>query len=240
MSKFVDAIIGHAVGDAMGVPTEFKKREDLLNSPVTEMIETPDLDLPAGTWSDDTSMEIATIISFIEKGEFDYDDIFTKWSKWVNEGNYTATGRVFDVGRTCLSAILNYERGVPSLECGKKGELYNGNGSLMRILPVAFFAYAKNLNDEQIIKLSGEISSLTHADMISQLGCYIYVKFIMALLSGMSKEEAYEYIKNVDYTYYDQAVSKYERILKHNIKDYKLSEIKSSGYIVDTLECVYG
>ena len=71
MSKYVDAIIGHAIGDAMGVPTEFCLREKLLSNPVTKMISSDVIGEPAGTWSDDTSMEIATIDSFIDKGSFD-------------------------------------------------------------------------------------------------------------------------------------------------------------------------
>ena len=74
MSKYVDAIIGHAIGDAMGVPTEFCIREKLLQKPVKEMVSCPKVGQPAGSWSDDTSMEICTIESYLEKKEFDYSD----------------------------------------------------------------------------------------------------------------------------------------------------------------------
>ena len=90
MSKFIDSIIGHAVGDAMGVLTEFCVREHLLAHPVTEMIGSTKTGQPAGSWSDDTSMEIATIDSFIQNKKFDYDDIMTKWEEWVNK----ATGKI--------------------------------------------------------------------------------------------------------------------------------------------------
>ena len=86
MSKYVDAIIGHAIGDAMGVPTEFCIREKLLKNPVKEMIYSEKVGQPAGSWSDDTSMEISTIESFVEKKEFDYSDIMHKWTEWINEG----------------------------------------------------------------------------------------------------------------------------------------------------------
>ena len=85
MSKVVGAVIGHAVGDAMGVPTEFCMRKYLLKKPVLEMVSSPKIGQPAGTWSDDTSMEICTIQSYIEKECFDYDDIMTKWMEWINE-----------------------------------------------------------------------------------------------------------------------------------------------------------
>lgn len=238
MSKFIDSIIGHAVGDAMGVPTEFCIREYLLKNPVKEMIESDKPGQPAGSWSDDTSMEIATIDSFIQNKEFNYDDIMHKWEEWINEAKYTANNDTFDVGRTCLRAIRNHSLGTEPLKCGIDGEQSNGNGSLMRILPVALYSYYRKLDVNEIIKLTNKLSSLTHKHDISKLGCYIYVRYIMFLLDGKNKNEAYELIKTLDYSTYDEyAISKYERILKNDITSYTIDNILSTGYVVDTLEC---
>lgn len=238
MSKFIDSIIGHAVGDAMGVPTEFCIREYLLMNPVKEMIESDKTGQPAGSWSDDTSMEIATIDSFIQNKEFNYDDIMHKWEEWINEAKYTANNDTFDVGRTCLRAIRNHSLGTEPLKCGIDGEQSNGNGSLMRILPVALYSYYRKLDVNEIIKLTNELSSLTHKHDISKLGCYIYVRYIMFLLDGKNKNEAYELIRTLDYSTYDEyAISKYERILKNDISSYTIDNILSTGYVVDTLEC---
>ncbi len=186
-NQYLAAIIGHAVGDAMGIPTEFSKREELLKNPVLEMIDSPDLGLPAGSWSDDTAMEIATIDSFIHKKCFDYKDIMDRWVKWINESEYTSTGVTFDIGRTCLKAIKKYCNGSAPLQCGSTSINENGNGSLMRILPVALYAYTRNLDDISIQRLTDEMSSLTHAHEVSRLGCYIYVRFIICLLKGYTK-----------------------------------------------------
>lgn len=238
MSKFIDSIIGHAVGDAMGVPTEFCIREYLLKNPVKEMIGSDKTGQSAGSWSDDTSMEIATIDSFIQNKEFNYDDIMHKWEEWINEAKYTANNDTFDVGRTCLRAIRNHSLGTEPLKCGIDGEQSNGNGSLMRILPVALYSYYRKLDVNEIIKLTNELSSLTHKHDISKLGCYIYVRYIMFLLDGKNKNEAYELIKTLDYSTYDEyAISKYERILKNDIASYTIDNILSTGYVVDTLEC---
>ena len=238
MSKYIDAIIGHAVGDAMGVPTEFCLREKLLENPITQMISSAKVNQPAGTWSDDTSMEIATIDSFIKNKKFDYNDIMKNWVMWIDKSAYTGNGEVFDVGRTCLRAIRKYSEGINPIECGLNSVNYNGNGSLMRILPVALYSYSKKLNDNEIMKLTNDISSLTHGHEISKLGCYIYVKYVIYLLNGYTKEEAYNKIKKENYSSYsDEAIDAYKRILKNNIKEYPLNEIKSSGYVVDTLEC---
>jgi len=198
-NQYLGAIIGHAVGDAMGFPTEFSKREELLQNPVIEMIDSPDVGQPAGSWSDDTAMEIATIDSFIQKKCFDYKDIMDKWVKWISKSEYTSTGVAFDIGRTCLKAIKKYCNGTAPLQCGATSINENGNGSLMRILPVALYAYSKKLDDTSIHKLTNEVSSLTHAHEVSRLGCYIYVQFIICLLKGNTKQEAYKHIQDLDY-----------------------------------------
>ena len=91
MSKYVDGIIGHAIADAMGVPTEFCIREKLQRNKVTDMVGYGSHDVPAGTWSDDTTMEIALIDSYINKGEFDYDDIMVCFYHWLNEHDLVET-----------------------------------------------------------------------------------------------------------------------------------------------------
>ena len=238
-NQYLAAIIGHAVGDAMGFPTEFSKREELLKNPVLEMIDSPDVGLPAGSWSDDTAMEIATIDSFIHKKCFDYKDIMDRWVKWINESEYTSTGVTFDIGRTCLKAIKKYCNGSAPLQCGSTSINENGNGSLMRILPVALYAYTRNLDDISIQRLTDEMSSLTHAHEVSRLGCYIYVQFVICLLKGYEKEDAYRYVQDLDYSSYNvNSINLYTRILDGQIEGQILDDIKSTGYIVDTLECV--
>ena len=236
--KVKDAIIGHAIGDAFGVPLEFRERESLINNPVTEMTEFGSHHVPKGCWSDDTSMEIATIDSFIEKRKFDYDDIMQKFAKWFKEGAYSATGFAFDIGTTCGFAINNYKHGTKALECGLNDIYSNGNGSLMRILPVALYCYYQNLKEEEIVELTNNISSLTHNHSISKLGCLIYVRYIMFLLQGLSKENAYLNIKALDYLkYYDEeTINLYNRILKNNINEYNIDAIKSTGYVISSLE----
>ncbi len=237
MSKVVDSIIGHAIGDAMGVPTEFCIREKLQMHPITKMIGYGQHNVPAGCFSDDTSMELALIDSYVKKGKFDYDDIMTNFYHWLHDAKFTATDEVFDAGGTCIQAINNYAKGFKPLECGLKGEESNGNGSLMRILPVALYSYYKKLNDEEIIALTNDISSLTHAHEISRLGCYIYVRYIMFLLEGLSKLEAYDRIQELKYKEYSkESLEKYSRILKDNIKKVSLNDISSSGYVVNTFE----
>lgn len=238
MSKVLDCVIGHAVGDAMGVPTEFCAREKLLKNPVTDMIGFGSHPVPKGSWSDDTSMSIATMDAFINNnGEVNLKDIMMNFYYWVKEGKFTPFDEVFDAGRTCVQAVVNFSYSLDEKTCGLKDINSNGNGSLMRMYPIALYAFYKGLLEEEVINLVNQVSSLTHAHEISRLGCYIYTRYMMFLLSGLTKEEAYKKIRMIDYSSYsDEAIKVYNRILDNNIINLKIDDIKSSGYIVDTLE----
>ena len=242
MSKVVDAVIGHAIGDAMGVPTEFCIREKLLKNPVTEMIGFGSHPVPEGSWSDDTSMTIATMDAIInDDGKINLKDIMMNFYYWLKEAKFTPHGEVFDAGRTCIKAVINFSKGVGVDKCGLDDIYSNGNGSLMRIYPIALYAYYKHLKDKEIYNLVNEVSSLTHAHEVSKLGCYIYVRYILYLLDGLNKEEAYDKLKDINFnSLYDiDVVKMYSRILDENIKVLNIDDIKSSGYIVDTLEASF-
>ena len=237
MSKFVDSTIGHAIGDAMGVPIEFEPREVLFKKPVTKMLGYGSHDVPEGTWSDDTSMLIATIDSIINKSCFDFKDIMLNFYYWLKENKFTAVGEVFDAGHTCVQSIINFSKGYELSECGQNDLYSNGNGSLMRILPVALYSYKKNLEEKEVIEITNKLSSLTHAHEISRLGCYLFVRYVMFLLSGMSKNQAYFELQKIDLNSFSKESQEvYKRILKDDISKLSVDKIKSSGYVVDTLE----
>ena len=241
MNKLTDGIIGFAVGDALGVPAEFKSREELKKSPITDMKAYGTHNQPAGTWSDDTSMTLATLDSIIEKNGIDVNDIANKFLKWFRNAEYTAANVCFDIGRTTLQALAKYELNQENAKkCGGTSEYDNGNGSLMRILPIAYYIYYKNITDnKEIYSIIKDVSSITHAHEISVLGCYIYVKYVIELLNGINKIQAYKNIQQQDYSLFsDYAVSKYNRVLKENIQNSDETNISSSGYVVSTLEAV--
>lgn len=235
-------IIGLVVGDAMGVPLEFCMREKLMQNPVTEMIGYGSHDVPKGTWSDDSSMTIATIDAIIKTKDINYDNIAYNFLLWMKDSKYTPSDKVFDIGRTTLRAIARYESKENVAEqCGGDKELDNGNGSLMRILPLVYYCYSKNINEKEIYEIVKNVSSITHRHEISIMGCFIYVIFGIELLKGKNLEKAYKQIKKIKYKEYfsEDIISKYERILKKNIKKYELDNIKSTGFVVDTLEATF-
>ena len=237
-----DAIIGFAIGDALGVPAEFKTREELKRYPITEMIGYGTYNVPKGTWSDDTAMTIATMDSIIYTKTIDTTDIANRFLEWFRNSKYTATENVFDIGRTTLQALAKFELKLDEAKkCGQDGIMDNGNGSLMRMLPIAYYIYLKNIkNENEILNIVKDVSSITHRNEISILGCYIYVRFVLELLDGKQKEQVYKIIQNLNYSYFEpQAIEVYSRILKEDISKYSVDNIKSTGYVVDTLEAVF-
>ena len=151
-------MLGHAVGDALGVPVEFKKREERIESPVIDMMGYGTYPVPAGAWSDDTSMSLATLDA-MSKADWSTFDIMVNCSKWLAGAEYTPTGETYYVGKTCMKAIIRFvdkyyvegegfvkPDGYDPCESGLKGEMDNGNGSLMRIHPFVLYAYFNKLD----------------------------------------------------------------------------------------------
>lgn len=240
--KYIDGLMGFVVGDAMGLPLEFKSREELLGQPVTKMLGYGTHDVPEGTWSDDTSLLIATVDSINAKCAVDLDDIALKFVSWLKHADYTPFKEVFSVGKTCKEAINRYdEKREDPVSCGINDINANGNGSLMRILPIAYYANEKKLKDLEILDLVRDVSSITHAHEISVMGCYIYTRFVLFLLNGKDKYSAYSMVKCVDYSMFsDETRMVYDRLLKDDISKFKLNDINSSGYVVDSLEaCIW-
>ena len=243
-------MIGHAVGDALGVPVEFCDREELIANPVTDMQGFGTYPYPAGCWSDDTSMSLATLDS-ISSGNVDLDDIMQNFGKWYYKDAYTPTGEMFDVGNTCSFAIENYVVGQKSvLECGLTEERANGNGSLMRIHPICLYLYCKKVPTDEAIDIIHKVSALTHAHQKSQMACGIYAYLLWELLENPSKSSVVKGLNKARRKYgCDGEFDHFnEKLMKRIGRIYRLWEdpddyvpltdddIASSGYVVHTLE----
>lgn len=243
MSIVKDSLYGFIVGDAMGVPIEFEDREKLINKPVTSMLGYGSHDVEAGVYSDDTSMTLATMDSIIKQnGIINYNDIADKFCNWVNNNEYTATNKVFDIGMTTKYALIKYfNNKIDATMCGGTNINENGNGSLMRMLPIALYCFYKNIKDDnEIFTLVKNSSSITHAHDISILGCYIYVRYVISLLETKNKISSYNFIKKLDYSMFIEEVKlEYSRIIFSDISTLNINDINSSGYVVDTLEAVF-
>lgn len=234
--KYIDGLMGFVIGDTLGLPLETVPREKLLKKPVTKMLVGGKYEMPLGTWSDNTSLMIATIDSINAKNNVELNDIALKFSAFKNHAQYTADREVFKLNPTVEQALSNFEANHDNpLTCGLSEA--TDNGSLIRILPVAYFALDKKLKDFEVLELVKEISSMTHNNEISIMGCYIYTRFAMFLLTGKDKYSAYSMTKCVDYTMFSEDTRlAYQRLLKEDITKLKINEINSSTSVVDNLE----
>ena len=237
LNKIRAVMFGHAIGDALGVPVEFRSREYLDNNPVTDMIGFGTYNLPAGCWSDDTSMSLCAL-DILSKGTLDYNGIMENFCKWYDNGDFTPEGFLFDIGNTCSYAIYNYSHGkMHANNCGLFDIKSNGNGSLMRIHPFVLYAVYNGINNSDFTRLIVQASSLTHAHFISTDGCIIYAYVLRELLRNPSKDSVYRALNEVshDDIYYPPN-KYYNRLLCNDISKVNRRDIKSSGYVVDSLE----
>ncbi len=231
-------MLGHAVADALGVPVEFFNRSRLIASPVTDMMGYGTYPVPAGTWSDDTSMSLCAL-DVLAKGECDFDQIMHRFDWWLGDGAFTATGEMFDVGNVCRQAVINYHVHKKSWrECGLRSETANGNGSLMRIHPFVLYLLAKEESlNAQNMQLIFDASALTHAHMRSKLGCAIYACVLEALIKAPSRVSVYIGLARASILYKkEEEFEHYRRIFTPGFDALPAEQIQSSGYVVHTLE----
>ena len=201
-------VYGAAVGDALGVPYEFQGRNAFMCS---GMVGGGAHGMPAGTFSDDTSMLIATCDSIRAcKGRIDTEDMAERFRAWLYKGAYTPDGVTFDVGNATATAL---NQGF-----GCTGERSNGNGSLMRIAPLAL----TEATNSQI----AEVSAITHAHPISTQACVAFAGILRDVLHGADLSAAIRGNTPADDRF----------AFMGEIEEKPRGQIESSGFVLHTLE----
>ena len=236
-----DALIGFITADALGVPVEFKSREYLKQNPVVDMIGYGTYNQPKGTWSDDSTMTLCLAETLLDK-EFSLRKLANRFINWVDWGYWTPHGELFDIGNTTHAAVERLRTTNDPKLAGGKHETENGNGSLMRILPLVFELYDINDEEEQY-KAIKEISSLTHAHERSILSCFYYLTYARFLRGHYYPPiEMYKLTNNVFAKFIDNQPNlknesrHFDRLLSNSIQELDETKIRSSGYVIDTLE----
>ncbi|MBX7223053.1 MAG: ADP-ribosylglycohydrolase family protein [Blastocatellia bacterium] len=169
-------LIGMLVGDALGVPYEFYRQHQI---PSLEQIEfDPPKNFkrshqgtPSGTWSDDGAQALCLLASLQDCGKLDPNDLGQALVEWYDTGYMAVDGRVFDVGLQTARALRRMKAGIPPLEAADSGEQANGNGSLMRVLPLTLWHTG---SDEALVADAHTQSKVTHAHIRSQICCALY------------------------------------------------------------------
>lgn len=233
-----DILFGVCVGDALGVPVEFESRNFLKKNPVLKMQSGGVHGQVEGVWSDDSSLTFCLAETIVEG--YNINLLAEKFIAWKYNAYWTATGEVFDIGNATSLAISNLSKGFNPIEAGGKNESDNGNGSLMRILPLLLLL--KDLPIEDRFKLTKEASSITHAHPRSVMACFYYLEFALELINGKDKLKIYKELKDkvLDFFNSNNDIAKeahhFCRLLKENIHELDEDSIQSSGYVIHTLE----
>lgn len=250
MNKWLDGMMGLIVGDALGVPVQFMEKEEIIsreNGPVKGMESGGVYDMPAGTWSDDGSMALATLDSIVKNKGIDLTDIMECFCKWELEGEYTQYGEAFDQGNTCTEAIYRYIKDKNIATCGCTDENSNGNGSLMRILPACIFlALSQENSEEDKMELIHKVSGLTHNHPRSKIACGLYYAMVDAILHFGDKSPLKDILQTgIDsgLKYYGGNRENYYE-MKHFTRLFRLEELqqileedmRSGGYVIETIE----
>ncbi|MCX5775881.1 MAG: ADP-ribosylglycohydrolase family protein, partial [Firmicutes bacterium] len=262
MNLVADGIIGVAIGDALGLPYHFKDRGFLCENPVLGMNDWPGKGLGMGFYSDDTSMTLCLLDSLTRYQKINYKDICNNLVLWLGNGKFTPAGYSFGFGQTTLKAIQNFILGTEPTSCGSKDEFANGNGSLIRILPLIFYLYPRYgehlFRDSKCAKTIADTSSLTHAHERTIIAVSIYLSIAAKIItkrlekggplikSQLSRAIEEGSLETISYFstqksfsgqmgYFDKFLMN-PKSKKINLLSFKNKEIRSSAYVVDTLE----
>lgn len=244
-------LFGFCVGDALGVPYEFSLREDMTKNPATGMTGYGTWSQPKGTWSDDSSLTFCTCEALIYRLALveDYSVLLNprqsaalamhNFLHWYYHGYWTAQSRLFDVGRTTEAALENFNSSdCQTIDTGLFDEYSNGNGSLMRMLPLAYLH--NYLNFTQLIEWAAIFSHPTHAHPRSKIACGVYVLTAARMLKGQTPLLAFMGACNNVFEYYSNHSFRSEINRDEFVSLFSgvVSQEKSTGYVIDTLNAV--
>lgn len=229
------ALYGSLVGDALGVPVEFSSREQRDADPVTAMRAFGTWNQPAGTWSDDGALLLCTAETLIDGA--DIERTGASFVRWMKKGEWAAHGKVFDIGGATQTALSRIDAGCLASLAGGQDVEFNGNGSLMRILPVALRYQAES--PQVISSFAMRFSAITHAHIRSQLACALYCLFAQRLIVGetipLAYQQALKCFRPI-LAEHPEEQSHFDRILSGSLLKEPRGAVRSSGYVIDTLE----
>ena len=233
--RILGALWGSAVGDALGVPVEFRNREELRMSPVTGMRANGTHHQPAGAWLDDTSLTLCTIDSLLHG--FDPVDMGKTLSGLVS-GRSLDTAWRFRCRQHNQHRLESNEAGVAAESAGSKGIESNGNGSLMRILPIALWFMQGP--KEEMLESAHRVSAITHGHARSLLACGFFCLMMREILDGQTAADAYGLALDSFQTFYSEgphnlSLKHFGKLLDGNLSGKSEEEISSTGYVMDTL-----
>jgi ADP-ribosyl-[dinitrogen reductase] hydrolase len=230
--KAAGAIFGLAVGDAMGMPIEFRPRGKF--EPVTEFRAGGPFKLQAGQWTDDTAMSLCLASSLIECNGFDASHQMKLYSRWIDDGYLSCTGKAVGIGQTILKAMIRYHKTKDPIQ-GDTNPRRSGNGCIMRLAPVPIFY---NHDAALAIHHSIQSATTTHGSEMCLQTTGFFGGMIWGALKGVSKEEllsdSYSPVK--DYYQQHPPCDELPSLIRGDYKAKQGDEVDSTGFVIDALE----
>ncbi|AFL73983.1 ADP-ribosylglycohydrolase family protein [Thiocystis violascens] len=226
------ALIGLAVGDALGTTLEFTRPGAF--APIDDMLGGGPFRLAPGQWTDDTSMALCLAESLIARDGFDAEDQMRRYLRWRDEGYWSSNGRCFDIGNTIAAALTRFENDWNPF-AGSTDPHTAGNGSLMRLAPVPLaFAHAP----AEAVRLAGRMSRTTHAAPEAVDACRYLAGLIVGALQGIARDELLGprfAPPGVDWTTHPLS-RQIDAVAAGRFKEREPPMIRGTGYVVQSLE----
>ena len=230
-------IFGLLVGDALGVPYEFHPATQIPATDEIEMVPPAGFarahaGIAPGTWSDDGAQALVLLESLLRVGHLDVDDVGRGLVQWSDEGRYAVDRYVFDVGNQTGLAIRALRAGVPAASSGPTDSRANGNGSLMRVLPLALWHRG---SDADLAADAMAQSAVTHGHLRSQVCCVLYCLLARRLLQGMPPAQAWPAARAAFDEVYPAGSPEHDELVTHVFPDGAAYEIRGGGYVVESM-----
>jgi ADP-ribosyl-[dinitrogen reductase] hydrolase len=221
--RAVGAMLGLAIGDALGTTLEFAARDS--KPRITDIVGGGPFRLKPGEWTDDTAMALALMDSLLAKPQLDESDLMIRFVRWQASGDYSCTGRCFDIGITTSQALARFKQtGEPI--AGATDPRTAGNGSLMRLAPVAVRHWQ---NRQILVDVAARQSRTTHAATEAVDACKAYATLLADAIAGVSRNVVLQARNGV----WPDAVG---AVLQGSWRGKARNEVRSSGYVVHSLE----
>lgn len=230
--RITGGLIGLLVGDALGVPYEFTPPQNLPPANQIEMTPPPGfprahVGVPPGTWSDDGAQALVLLDSLLANEGLDLEHFAHGLTRWLHQGFFAVNNSVFDIGAQTSSAINRLMQGMPADRSGPAEESRNGNGSLMRVLPLVLWHRG---TDDELVALAARQSLPTHGHPRSQVACALYCLWAGRVLEGdvAPWDAAAESLRRTSALF---PAAEIDRVLRPGNRE----RAQGSGYVLDCL-----
>jgi ADP-ribosyl-[dinitrogen reductase] hydrolase len=222
-NRYRGALIGLAAGDALGTTLEFQPPGTF--APLTEMVGGGPFGLQPGQWTDDTSMALCMAESLVECRGFDPRDQMERYLRWYRHGYLSSTGTCFDIGNATRAALQRFAAtGEPF--AGSTNLYTAGNGSIMRLAPVALYYRTA---PERALELAAESSRTTHGARNAVDACRYLAALLLGALQGKPKEELWSVLP-------EELSPEVAAVAAGSFRRKQPPQIRGTGYVVESLE----